>query len=149
MQEIISIKSITNLPFNLRINDRNFILSKNINNEYILISNICPHLGADMLIKEDCIECPVHFWKFDFEGNPINVKGDGLSFVILIQKENKLFLEDETFIFISNKFQTKKLHTGKQSIDFKLHSHACIEIVYDNYSFLTDPWFFGTAFLES
>lgn len=149
MQEIISIKSITNLPFNLRINDRNFILSKNTDDEYILISNICPHLGADMLIKEDCIECPVHFWKFDFEGKPINVKGDGLSYVILIQKENKLFLEDETFIFSSNKFQTKKLHTGKQSIDFKLHSHASIEIVYDNYSILTDPWFFGTAFLDS
>ena len=61
MQEIISINSILSLPFNLEINDRKFILSKNANNEYILFSNICPHLGADMLIKDDCIECPVNF----------------------------------------------------------------------------------------
>jgi len=149
MKEIISINSISNLPLNLKINDRNFILSKNANEEYILISNICPHLGADMLIKDDCIECPVHFWKFDLEGNPINVKGDGLSSVILMQIDNKLYIEDNSFILSSNKFQSKKLHNGKQSIDFKLHSHASIEIVYDNFSILTDPWFSGTAFLES
>jgi CMP-N-acetylneuraminate monooxygenase len=46
-------------------------------------------------------------------------------------------------------FQTKKLHQGKQSIDFKLHSHASVEIIFNNYSILTDPWFFGTAFLDS
>ena len=149
MQEIISINSILSLPFKLQINDRKFILSKKANNEYILISNICPHLGADMLIKDDCIECPVHFWKFDLEGKPINVKGDGLSSVILLQIEDKLYIEDNVFILSSNKFQTKKLHTGKQSIDFKLHSHASIEIVYDNFSILTDPWFSGTAFLDS
>jgi nitrite reductase/ring-hydroxylating ferredoxin subunit len=87
MKEIISINSITNLPIELVVNVRNYFLNKNSNDEYILISNICPHLGADMILKENCIECPVHFWKFDLDGKPINVKGDGLSFTIL--KKNR------------------------------------------------------------
>ncbi len=149
MKEIISINSITNLPIELVVNDRNYFLNKNSNDEYILISNICPHLGADMMLKENCIECPVHFWKFDLDGKPINVKGDGLSFTILKKIDDKLYLENEGFLMQSNTFQTKKLHQGKQSIDFKLHSHASVEIIFNNYSILTDPWFFGTAFLDS
>ncbi|WP_276354615.1 Rieske (2Fe-2S) protein [Cohnella caldifontis] len=47
--------------------------------EYRLLSALCPHAGGDVRAHEGIFFCPLHFWTFDqAEGNCLNVPGERL-----------------------------------------------------------------------
>lgn len=43
----------------------------------------------------------------------------------------------------------EKYFSKAENYTIKLHAHACLEFKYGDFSLITDPWFEGTAFLNS
>ena len=62
--------------------------------------------------------------------------------VELIRKNNSLFVDPmELNTCVDKRLKTRK--TSPTDIDFKLHAHACLEIIHEGFSILTDPWLDG------
>jgi CMP-N-acetylneuraminate monooxygenase len=148
MIKIIDLINITEFPFPLILDDRKYYIINEQDQSYKLISSICPHFGAEVECMDDHFKCPVHYWTFDFMGNPLNTKGEGLAKFPLKLFEGALYL-NQSNISLNEKQLTTKKHLGDIKIDFKLHAHACVEIIHDGFSILQDPWIIGTAFFES
>jgi cholesterol 7-desaturase len=60
-----------------------FVVFRGENGKSTIMDAYCPHLGANLayggVVKDDCISCPFHGWKFDQTGKcidiPYNTKG--------------------------------------------------------------------------
>jgi cholesterol 7-desaturase len=60
-----------------------FVIFRGENGKATVMDAYCPHLGANLayggVVKDDCISCPFHGWKFDQNGKcvdiPYNTKG--------------------------------------------------------------------------
>jgi len=116
--------------------------------DYRLISTVCPHQGARIELIDDTFVCPVHNWQFDLGGCGKNVKNQKMYSVDLVQKNESLFVDPiELNTCVDERLKTRK--TSPTDIDFKLHAHACLEIIHEGFSILTDPWLDGPAFLGS
>ena len=62
---------ITDKPVHVRMLGQDFVLFRDSSGKVNCLSNICSHRGgwlADGKVKDDCIECPYHGWRFDGAG---------------------------------------------------------------------------------
>ena len=58
-------------PIRARILGQNFVVFRDSNDQAHTLSDTCPHRGGALsagVIRDDCIQCPYHGWRFDSEG---------------------------------------------------------------------------------
>ena len=135
-------------PLNIKIYKKNYFLVFSEESGFQLLSNECPHQGGKVLLKNDCLLCPVHFWKFDKQtGKSINIENQGLQKFLIYKEGNELFVKSTDLIRKNNVI--KKSDHWVSDLNCTLHSHACIEFYYKGTRIMTDPWLSGPAFLGS
>ena len=114
---------------------------------FALLSNVCPHQGAGAVYdKGTCFECPLHGWQFDrATGRCLNAPSRALATIPVSVEDGVLFAD------IPGPVHTDRVAHGgrsaKAGLTIELHSHACLEISYEGFTLLTDPWLDGPAFL--
>ncbi len=65
-------KNIGSEPVKLRMLGQDFVLWRNSAGQVNCLSNTCSHRGGSLAggkVKDDCIQCPYHGWRYDGEGN--------------------------------------------------------------------------------
>lgn len=135
-----------NSPQEVKLLGGNYILIK-VNSEYKLFSSICPHVGGKVNIRGNCLECPLHGWKFSSTtGESINVSKQRLtSYDVYV--ENGLLYTD--LPYEEKNAENENSIIIDKNYTIKLHAHACLEFIYGEFSLITDPWLEGPAFLGS
>jgi hypothetical protein len=104
-------------------------------------------MGAKVSCSNNLFICPLHNWKFDLTGKNLSEGSDGLTEVPV-----RVSSSGEIEINIRIHRGSKETSIGaKASVAPKLlvHSHACIELQFDNKSILTDPWLVSPAYFGS
>lgn len=145
--KISRIEDINSLPKEIEIANKSFYLVKD-KDKWKLLSSICPHMGGKAIIEEDCFRCPLHDWKFDIKtGKCFNALNEELSSYKVIEKEGDLIalLPKALLKHVNIKETTKEI--SKFDLKIKLHAHSCLELIYNDFSILTDPWIEGPAFM--
>jgi nitrite reductase/ring-hydroxylating ferredoxin subunit len=117
-------------------------LKKTKNNELIAFQNKCSHMGDPLLLKEDKIICQTHGWTYNFDGENENRCELGLRQLELKTERDKLFIEAPLQ-------QVKNKKNPARPPILSVHSHACLELRWENFSVLTDPWITGDAYYGS
>ncbi len=127
------------------ISDNEEILAYLHNDENGLLTayrNKCSHMGDKLQVKENRIVCPTHGWNYTFSGVNENPSELGLRTLDIKINQNN--------IFIRNPRKINKINSSpKKPPILKVHSHACLEFVWDNFTILTDPWITGDAYYGS
>ena len=105
--------------------------------------NSCDHMGGKFKkCKDSCkVQCVRHNWK-------LNVKNLEYESPSSMKKESLVWEIKNNFLKI---YENKKDNQETLSTDefkIKFYTHACVEIKWNNYSFFTDPWLVGPAFLK-
>ncbi|MEC9374956.1 MAG: aromatic ring-hydroxylating dioxygenase subunit alpha [Pseudomonadota bacterium] len=73
-------KNITKEPTCLRMLGQDFVLWRDSSDQVHCLSNTCSHRGGSLgggKIKDDCVQCPYHGWRFDGDGNCIKIPSLG------------------------------------------------------------------------
>jgi CMP-N-acetylneuraminate monooxygenase len=113
---------------------------------FALLSNICPHQGGAVYDKGTCYECPLHGWQFDRRtGRCLNAPSRSLALVPVVEEDGVLFAELPRPAHVDRVAHGAR--SAKPGLTIALHSHACLEISYEGFTLLTDPWLDGPAFL--
>jgi CMP-N-acetylneuraminate monooxygenase len=140
-----SADSFTRLPALISEGSRSYFLVRQASG-FALLSNVCPHQGGAVYDKGTCFECPLHGWQFDrLTGRCLNAPSRALAMIPVAVEDGVLFAE------IPGPVQTDRVAHGgrsaKAGLTIQLHAHACLEISYEGFTILTDPWLDGPAFL--
>jgi CMP-N-acetylneuraminate monooxygenase len=113
---------------------------------FALLSNVCPHQGGAVYDKGTCFECPLHGWQFDrLTGRCLNAPSRALATIPVTVEDGVLFAEMPAPVHAD--LVAHGGRSGKAGLTMQLHSHACLEISYEGFTLLTDPWLDGPAFL--
>jgi len=114
---------------------------------FALLSNVCPHQGGAVYDKGTCFECPLHGWQFDrLSGRCLNAPSRSLAMIPVVEDEHGvLFADLPRPVHVDRVAHGARL--AKAGLTIALHAHACLEISYEGYTLLTDPWLDGPAFL--
>jgi len=114
---------------------------------FALLSNVCPHQGGAVYDKGTCFECPLHGWQFDrLSGRCLNAPSRSLAMIPVVEDEHGvLFADLPGPVHVDRVAHGARL--AKAGLTIALHAHACLEISYEGYTLLTDPWLDGPAFL--
>ncbi|UXX80603.1 MBL fold metallo-hydrolase [Reichenbachiella carrageenanivorans] len=107
-----------------------------------VVNNICDHNAGRLIQKGENAVCPLHGWVL----NLTTLKYDNE-----IEKTKLKFTEDSEFIYVENvqesiEFPSLFRNIHPCQIDFI--SHACIRILFNGVSIITDPWLIGSAFMN-
>ena len=140
-----SADSFTRLPAVISEGSRSFFLVRQASG-FALLSNVCPHQGGAVYDKGTCFECPLHGWQFDrLTGRCLNAPSRALATIPVTAEDGVLYAE------IPAPVHTDRVAHGgrsaKAGLTIQLHAHACLEISYEGFTILTDPWLDGPAFL--
>ena len=105
-----------------------------------------PHQGGAVFDKGTCFECPLHGWQFDrATGRCLNAPSRALAAIPVVEEDGVLYAD------IPEPARTDRVghggRSGKAGLSIHLHSHACLELSYEGFTLLTDPWLDGPAFL--
>ncbi len=115
---------------------------------YALLSNVCPHQGGAVYDKGTCFECPLHGWQFDrMTGRCLNAPSRSLAAIPVAVEDGVLYADIPAPAHVDRVAHGSR--SAKAGLTIQLHSHACLEISYEGYTLLTDPWLDGPAFLGS
>jgi len=137
--------SFTRLPAVVSEGSRSYFLIRQAPG-FTLLSNICPHQGGAVFDKGTCFECPLHGWQFDrLTGRCLNAPSRSLTAIPVTVEDGVLYAD------IPDPVHTDRVAHGgrsaKAGLTIQLRSHACLEISYEGFTLLTDPWLDGPAFL--
>jgi len=137
---------LDDLPRAVELSDKPFILSQNSEGDPVLFEAVCPHQGGTVDIKsEECLRCPDHGWEFAPDtGDSITAPDESLDEYPVEQRDNYLFA-DVPEIELSIEFTVDDHQASRPTVS--LLSHATLRIDYDGFTFVTDPWLDGPAFL--
>lgn len=146
MYEVENISDLS-LPHMVTIKGDTYYIVED-GDSYKLMSSTCPHQGAKIKFEDDKFSCPVHGWNFDLSGDCMNIKNQSLYSTDLVESDGKLLVDLNKLNFVVDQ-RLKSETSTSVDIDFKVHAHACLEMCYNGFSFLTDPWLDGPAFYGS
>jgi|GEM_PF-425863 len=136
----------TQLPAPVDVQGQRYFLVS-AGGEYRLLSKVCPHMGGCVVDTGAAFECPTHGWKFEREsGRGINVPRSRLASFPVFERGGELFAKLPSTVASAPPDPGRK---WPASLRIRLVAHACLEIVHDGFTLLTDPWLFGPAFLGS
>jgi CMP-N-acetylneuraminate monooxygenase len=137
-------ESFTTLPAPVVVRGRSYFLARS-EEGYHLLSTTCPHQGGVVVDAQSCFECPHHGWRFDrATGVCLNAPGQRLASLPVTASNGQLSVELPAARRSRGARGAPRL--APQALTMQLHSHACLEIVRDGFSLLTDPWLCGPAF---
>jgi len=128
---------------------KNFIIFKD-EDTINVCKNQCKHMGGKFgnCDSENNVICNRHNWKLNLRtlnySNPEGLKQEGLFHKI--DNEELIIYEDE----LSSSFNSSQAKTKLKPHEFKIkfYTHACVEIIWNDKSFFTDPWLIGPAFIK-
>jgi CMP-N-acetylneuraminate monooxygenase len=135
----------TKLPATIAEGARTFLLVRD-DIGFHLLSTVCPHQGGAVFDNGSCFECPLHGWRFDrMTGRSLNAPSRALASIPVTVEDGVLFAELPRQAPLDRVRQSAAV--SKPGLSLHLHAHACLEISYDGFTLLTDPWLDGPAFL--
>lgn len=138
------VEAFTVLPATIAVGARTFFLV-NDGPAFRLLSNVCPHQGGAVYDEGTRFECPLHGWRFDrATGRCLNAPSRALSHVPAYVEDGALYADlpgDARLDHVAARGGTSV------GLRVQLHAHACLEISYEGFTLLTDPWLDGPAFL--
>ena len=116
-------------------------------NGFRSFANKCGHMGAKVSCSNSLFICPLHNWKFDLNGKNLNEGQDGLTEVpVRVNASGEI----EIKIRINRGSKETSIQAkGSTAPKMFVHSHACIELQFDEKSILTDPWLVSPAYFGS
>jgi CMP-N-acetylneuraminate monooxygenase len=108
---------------------------------------VCPHQGGTVADTGSRFECPLHNWKFDrHTGRCLNAPSRSLTSHPAAVEDGHLIASVPVETAIDH---VRPERSAKAGLTIRLLSHACLEISFDGFTLLTDPWLDGLAFLGS
>ena len=140
------VDTFVDLPVAIDIGARRFFLVRD-GSRFKLLSNICPHQGGAVDDEGSRFECPLHGWRFDrTTGRCLNAPSRRLTAVPVSIEDGILYAH------VAEGWHMDRVAVQRSSavgMTIQLHAHACLEISYEGFTLLTDPWLDGPAFLGS
>src|SRR4029077_1204801 len=92
-------------------------------------------------------ECPPHGWRFDrVTGRCLNAPSRALSAIPAYVEDDELYADLPGEARLDRVVARGGTSVG---LGVQLHAHACLEISYEGFTLVTDPWLDGPAFLGS
>ena len=141
----ISLKSLSN-----GINYIDDLLIYKQSDDFLNIcQNKCKHMGGRFgkCLKESSVVCKKHNWELDLTSleyvSPRGLKQESIEWQI---RDGEVIIYDDEQSNKSNADVIKSLKPKELRIRF--YAHACIEVMWNNNSFFTDPWLVGPAFTK-
>jgi len=135
--------AFTELPATIAIGSRTFFLVGD-GSTFRLLSNVCPHQGGAVYDDGCRFECPLHGWRFDRDtGRCVNAPSRSLSAVAVHVEDGVLYADLPGELRLDRVVARRGSTAG---LTVQLHAHACLEISYEGFTLLTDPWLDGPAF---
>jgi CMP-N-acetylneuraminate monooxygenase len=132
------------LPATIVVGGRTFFLIAD-GPAFRLLSNVCPHQGGAVHDEGSRFECPLHGWRFDHAtGRCLNAPSRSLSAVPVHLEDGVLYADLPSETRVDHVTARGGAAVG---LHVQLHAHACLEISYEGFTLLTDPWLDGPAFL--
>lgn len=162
MMKIANVNELQNGINEIFANGEKFFIHKSQDGIKIY-SSICPHQGGRLFCDDSNeIFCKVHNWRFcASSGKSLNIQSASM-FEIDSSLDNNgdIYIADSAIslhsinanITSTNSstptptIKTKKQHSDFGNFTIRLHSHACLEFRYNDFSLLCDPWIVGSAF---
>jgi CMP-N-acetylneuraminate monooxygenase len=112
---------------------------------YRLLSTVCPHQGGTVYDEGTRFECPIHNWRFDRQtGRCLNAPSRSLASHSAVVENGELIALLPADAPIDHVRAERSEKTG---LTIRLMSHACLELSFNGFTLLTDPWLDGLAFL--
>lgn len=72
--------AITHQPQSIKMLGQSFVLYRNTQGQVVILQDQCPHRGAALSlgwVDHDCIRCPYHGWKFQADGQCVDIPANG------------------------------------------------------------------------
>jgi CMP-N-acetylneuraminate monooxygenase len=140
------VTGFSSLPATIVVGGRTFFLVAD-GPVFRLLSNVCPHQGGAVYDEGNRFECPLHGWRFDHAtGRCLNAPSRSLSAVPVHLENGELYADLPSEARLDHVAARGGATVG---LHVQLHAHACLEISYEGFTVLTDPWLDGPAFLGS
>ena len=142
-----STKIFENLPKLIEIEKKPYILTQDLEKNFVIYSAVCPHqqnVVSDL--KKDVWHCPSHDWTFDpANGNCLNIPNESLD------KTNIEIENEQVYIHLDKIGKEIISKSNKEKIPPKITvvGSAALLIEWQGYTILTDPWLDGLAVFES
>ena len=138
------LSSFSTFPAHVTIGSRTYFLVSQ-EGGYRLLSTTCPHQGGTVYNQGSRFECPIHNWTFDHHtGRCVNAPSRALASYTVDIEDGMVMAHLPVEAVVD---RVRDAGAGRQGLTMRLLSHACIEISYDGFTLLTDPWLDGLAFL--
>lgn len=142
-----SVETLSELPAQVSVGSETYFLVHD-GQGFRLLSTVCPHQGGAVAQKGSHFECPLHGWQFDREtGRCLNAPSRALSAIPVFVDDGVLYADLPAKVTLDP--VSYGAREAKPGLTIQLHSHACLEISYEGFTLLTDPWLDGPAFFGS
>ncbi|MEA5515053.1 aromatic ring-hydroxylating dioxygenase subunit alpha [Nodularia sp. UHCC 0506] len=97
--------AVTNQPKQVLMFNQRFVLYRNSQKQIIALNDQCPHRGAALSlgwIEKDCLRCPYHGWKFQADGQCVEIPSNapGISIPKKARIDNYPVQEKYGFIWL-------------------------------------------------
>ena len=131
------LSSFSTFPAHVTIGSRTYFLVSQ-EGGYRLLSTTCPHQGGTVYNQGSRFECPIHNWTFDHHtGRCVNAPSRALASYTVDIEDGMVMAHVPVEAVVD---RVRDAGAGRQGLTMRLLSHACIEISYDGFTLLTDPW---------
>lgn len=140
------VAAFASFPAPVQVGSRSYFIVQR-DGAYWLLSTVCPHQGGTVFNEGTRFECPIHNWRFDHAtGRCLNAPSRGLASHAAVVEDGALiaYLPVETPVD-----HVREEPAGKAGLTIRLLAHACLELSFNGFTLLTDPWLDGLAFLGS
>ena len=138
------VAAFPSFPARVLVGSRSYFIVRH-DGGYRVLSTSCPHQGGTVYDEGTRFECPIHNWRFDRQtGRCLNAPSRALASHAAIVEDGELIglLPVETPVD-----HVRAERAAKAGLTIKLMSHACLELSFNGFTLLTDPWLDGLAFL--
>jgi CMP-N-acetylneuraminate monooxygenase len=108
----------------------------------------CAHMGSPINFSNGNFVCNAHNWTYISTGQNKNPGSPNLSRVAFKIIDDYFCFQVKKNLIEDASYEATPLD-GSSRPKLKVHSHACVELEYENSSILIDPWIEGPAYYGS
>ncbi|MFE4106631.1 aromatic ring-hydroxylating dioxygenase subunit alpha [Almyronema epifaneia] len=95
--------AVSDQPKPIKMLGQNFVLYRDAQGQVAVLSDRCPHRGAALSlgwVEDNCIRCPYHGWKFQADGQCIDIPANGQDHPIPKKAQTASYPVQEKYGFI-------------------------------------------------